>query len=178
MHPDAWPTHPTFEDLRLTGNRGEDDGIGKELDIQVEGTFKFSIKDNKGKVYTINIPKSLYLPKLRQCLLLPQHWVQEAGDRQTWMENFEHECVMNQKGEKKTIPFNATTNTPLFFTAPSSCAHCAFTLILKPLKHHTSTWRLSSNFLGVGTLSVSLPFFPEEFVAEENVNFCKDVSVN
>jgi hypothetical protein len=60
-----------FEYLRLASNRGQVDGIGKGFEIQGEGTFKFSIKDNKGRVHTIIIPNSLYLPQLRQGLLLP-----------------------------------------------------------------------------------------------------------
>jgi hypothetical protein len=87
------------------------DGIDKELDIQGEGTFKFSIKDNEERVHTIKIPKGLYLPKLTQCLLSPQHWAQEAGDGQTWMGIFAHKFVFNWEGGKKTVPFNLTTNT-------------------------------------------------------------------
>ncbi len=35
------------------------------------------------------------------------HWVQEAGDGQTWMENFERECVLNwHGGGKKTVLFD------------------------------------------------------------------------
>jgi hypothetical protein len=69
-----------FEDLCLARNRGQVDGIGKGLEIQGEGAF---IEDDDGKVHTIKIPNRLYLPDLRVCLLLPQHWVQEVGDRQT-----------------------------------------------------------------------------------------------
>ncbi len=74
-----------FEDLCLASNRGQVNEMGKRLDIQGEGTFMFSIKDEGGRVHTIKISNSLYLPKLRQCLLLPQHWVQVAGDGETWM---------------------------------------------------------------------------------------------
>ena len=69
-----------LEDLRLTGDRVQADGISNGLYKQGDGTFKFSIKDDEGKVHTIKIPKSLYLPELRGCLLLPQHLAQEAGD--------------------------------------------------------------------------------------------------
>jgi hypothetical protein len=69
-----------FEDLCLTSNREQVEWIGKELDIQGENTFKFPIKDGKGRVNTIKIPNSIYLPKFRQCFLLPQHWEQEAGE--------------------------------------------------------------------------------------------------
>jgi hypothetical protein len=105
MRPDAWPTPPhLFEDLCLTRNRGQVEGIGKGLETRGEGMFKFSIKDNNGKVHIIKIPNSLYLPDLRVCLLLPQHWVPEAGDRQTWMGNYAHNCVLNWKGGRKTVP--------------------------------------------------------------------------
>jgi hypothetical protein len=82
-----------FEDLHLASKRGQVNGIGNGLGIQGEGTFKFSIEDDKRRVHTIKIPNSLYLPKLRQCLLLPQNWAQEAKDGQTWIENFAHRCV-------------------------------------------------------------------------------------
>jgi hypothetical protein len=118
-----------FEDLCFTSDRGQVDGIGKGVETQGKGTFKFSIKDDNGKVHTIKIANSLYLPYLRVCLLLPQHWAQEAGDGQTWMENYEHDCVLNWKGGRKTVPFNLTTNTPIFITAPFSRASCMFTSI-------------------------------------------------
>jgi hypothetical protein len=91
-----------FKDLQLTSNRGQVDGKGKGLEIQGEWTFKFSIKDDNGKLHTIKIPNSLYLSDLRVCLLLPQHWAQESGDRQTWMENYAHKCVFNWKGEENS----------------------------------------------------------------------------
>jgi len=83
MHHDAWPTPPTsslFEDLHLINNAGEVNGIGKGLAIKRKGTFMFSLEDDNGKNHTIKIPNSLYLPGLKQCLLSPQHWAQEAGD--------------------------------------------------------------------------------------------------
>jgi hypothetical protein len=76
-----------FEDLHLNEDKGQVDGINSGLDIVGQGTFKFSITDNDGKLHVIKIPNSLYVPKLRKCLLLPQYWVQEAGDEQTWMGN-------------------------------------------------------------------------------------------
>ena len=56
------------------------------LVIVGEGTFKFNITDDEDKQHTIRIANSIYVPKMRRCLLLPQHWAQEAGDAQTWME--------------------------------------------------------------------------------------------
>jgi hypothetical protein len=60
-----------FEDLHLNKDKGQVDGINSGLDIAGQGTFKFSITDNNGKSYEIKIPNSLYVPKLRRCLLLP-----------------------------------------------------------------------------------------------------------
>ena len=78
-----------FEDLHPINNVGEVNGIGNGLAIKGKGTFEFSLKDDNGKVHTIKIPNSLYLSGLRQCLLSPHHWAQEAGDGQTWMGIFE-----------------------------------------------------------------------------------------
>jgi hypothetical protein len=64
-----------FEDPQLTDDVREVKGIGNGLAIEEKRTFKFSLKDNQGKIHTIKIPNSLYLPGLRQCLLSPQHWV-------------------------------------------------------------------------------------------------------
>jgi hypothetical protein len=75
-----------FEDLRLNEDKGQVNGISNGLAIAGKGTFKFTIKDDEGKQHTIHIKNSLYVPDMRRCLLLPQHWAQEAGDEQTWME--------------------------------------------------------------------------------------------
>ena len=75
-----------FEDLRLNEAKGQVSGISDGLAIAGEGTFKFTIKDDEGIQHTIRIKNSLYVPDMRRCLLSPQHWAQEAGDEQTWME--------------------------------------------------------------------------------------------
>jgi hypothetical protein len=104
----AWSTHPhLFENLMLTKDTRQVQGINKGLAIEGEGTFKFTITDNSGQCHTIQIPNSLYLPKLKKCLLLPQHWVQDVGDNQTWMGNFAHCCMLHWgNGFKNTIPFD------------------------------------------------------------------------
>ena len=124
-----------FENLQLTNDAGEVNGIGEGLAIKGKGTFVFSLEDDNGKIHTIKIPNSLYLPGLKQCLLSPQHWAQEAGEGQTWMVNFERECVLNwHGGGKKTVLFDPTTNTPIFTTAPSSRAYCAFATTFEALE--------------------------------------------
>ncbi len=75
-----------FEDVRLKENNGQVSGITDVLTIEGEGTFKFDITDDDGKRHTIKIKNSLYVPKMRRCLLPPQHWAQEAKDGETLME--------------------------------------------------------------------------------------------
>jgi len=124
-----------FDDLHLIDDAGEVNGIGNGLEIKGRGTFVFSLADDDGKIHTINIPNSLYLPGLRQCLLSPQHWAQEAKDKQTWMGNFESEYVLNWRGGgKKTVPFDPSTNTPIFTTAPSSRTYRAFATTFEALE--------------------------------------------
>jgi hypothetical protein len=84
-----------FEDLHLDNNKEQVDGINSGLDIVGQGTFKFNITDDNGEAHTIRIPNSLYVPNLKRCLLLPQHWAQEAGGKQTWMGNYRDNCVLN-----------------------------------------------------------------------------------
>jgi hypothetical protein len=79
-----YPHH--FEDLRLS-NKSEVEGINKGLKIMGKGTFRFKLEDNNGRTHKIKITNSLYLPGLKRCLLSPQHWVQEAGDKGTWCKN-------------------------------------------------------------------------------------------
>jgi hypothetical protein len=84
---------PFFENLVLS-NEGKVDGINEGLEIAGKGTFKFKIMDNNGMAHIIRIPNLLYLHQLKSCLLLPQHWAQEAGDGQTWMVNLAHHCIL------------------------------------------------------------------------------------
>jgi hypothetical protein len=73
-----------FEHLRLNDNKGQVDGMNSGLDIVGQGTFKFNIADNDGKIHAIKISKSLYVPNLKRCLLLPQ--LGARGGRQANMD--------------------------------------------------------------------------------------------
>ncbi len=76
----ALGNHPDqFEDLK-EHNDMEVEGIQGGLSIKGTGTFKFHIKDDKGGVHLIKIPKSKYIPDLKVCLLSLHHWAQEAKD--------------------------------------------------------------------------------------------------
>jgi hypothetical protein len=115
-----------FKDLHLNEDKGQVYRINSGLDIAGQETFKFSITDDDGKSHSIKIPNSLYVPKLRRCLLLPQHWAQEAGDEQTLMRNYRNSCVLNWRGGMKTVPFQPTTIVPVFYMASSSRIYQVF----------------------------------------------------
>jgi hypothetical protein len=68
-----------FGDLKLKAV-GEVKGVKQGLDIKGRGTFKFRLEDDTGKMHKIKIPNSIYVPDLKRCILLPQHWTQEARD--------------------------------------------------------------------------------------------------
>jgi hypothetical protein len=129
-----------FEDLRLS-NEGKVQGINDGLEIKGKGTFKFKIEDNNGQMHKIKIPNSLYLPGLKKCLLLPQHWKQEAGDKHplpegTWCKNTATHNILfwDQKHFQKSVPHSSSTNTPVFYTAPSSRAYQAFASTFEALE--------------------------------------------
>jgi hypothetical protein len=163
-----------FEDLHLINDAWEVNGIGDGLETMGKGTFVFSLADDNGKVHTIKIPNSLFLPGLRQCLLSPQHWVQEAKDGQTWMGNFECECVLNWHGlGTKTVPFDSSTNTPIFTTAPSSHAYQAFATTFKALEAPYYRKETVLQYPRHNLMDDEPALAPEEFVAEENLNYKK-----
>jgi hypothetical protein len=104
-------------------------GIEEGLEIKGQGTLVLDVNDDNGKPHCIKIPNSLYLPDLRMCLLSPQLWAQEAGDNYplphgTRMENKASNCTLiwGQGAFRKTIPFDASLNTPIFFTSPKTSA--------------------------------------------------------
>ncbi len=152
-------------------------GIEGGLEIKGQGTLVLDVKDDDGKPHCIKIPNSLYLPDLRMCLLLPQHWAQEVGDNYpllhgTRMENTASNCTLiwGQGAFCKTIPFDALTNTPIFFTSPKTLAYRAFAATFMALKapffwrEHVLQVPGSRNLFGP-------PLSEEEFVAEENINY-------
>ncbi len=76
-----------FTDLKLVPQGKQVKGIGTGLEIEGVGTYVMRLQGNKGKLHKIKIPNSLFLPKLRRCLLSPQHWAQEAkarGNKGKW----------------------------------------------------------------------------------------------
>jgi hypothetical protein len=124
----------------------------------------------------IKIPNSLYVPNLKRCLLSPQHWVQEAGDEQTWMGNYRDSCVLNWRGGKKTAPFQPMTNVPVFYMASSSRSYRAFATTFEAMEAPYFQQERVLEFPGHRDLMADI--VPEEFVAEENLNYDKEVSVD
>jgi hypothetical protein len=108
-------------------------GIEGGLEIQGQGTLVLDVNDDSGRPHRIKIPNSLHLPDLKMCLLSPQRWAQEAGDNYplpngTRMESSANNCTLiwGQGAFCKTIPFDASTNTPIFYTSPKTSAYRAF----------------------------------------------------
>jgi hypothetical protein len=108
-----------LEDLVLS-NKGTVDGINDGLALKGRGTFKITIRDDNVRRHNI-IPKSLYVPGMKKCLLSPQHWAKTAADKMTWMENFDDCCILFWNGGQKTIPFSTLTNVPPVVAAAAVC---------------------------------------------------------
>jgi hypothetical protein len=121
-----------FKDLRLS-NKGEVEGINNGLKIMGKGTFKFKIEDDNGRTHKIKIPNSLYLPGLKRCLLLPQHWAQEAGEEHplpdgTWCKNTanQYQFVLGPEAFPEVSP-------ALFIDEHTSLLHGPFVASLSSL---------------------------------------------
>jgi hypothetical protein len=152
-------------------------GIEGGLEIKGQGTLVLDINDNNRKPHCIKIPNSLYLPDLRMCLLLPQYWTQEARDNYpllhgTRMENTASNCTLiwGQGAFCMTIPFNASTNTPIFFTSPKTSAYRAFAATFMALEAPFFRRKHVLQVPGSCDL-VGHPLSEEKFVAEENINY-------
>jgi hypothetical protein len=118
---------PYLLDNLVLSDKGSVDGMTDGLPIKGKGTFKFTILDDNGRWHNIRIPKSLYVPGKKKCLLSPQHWVQTAVDKKTWMGNFDDCCILFWDGGQKTAPFSTATNVLIIFTAPSLRTYQTFT---------------------------------------------------
>ena len=152
-------------------------GISKGLAIKGKGTSVLMINDDNSKPHKLRIPNSLYLPGLRMCLLLPQHWAQEVGDNYpllngTRMENTANNCKLlwGQTMFLKTIPFHNATNTPIFYTSPSTSSYRAFVHTFQALEALFFSREHVLQQPGRRWLDHGSPPDPAEFVAEDNIN--------
>jgi hypothetical protein len=76
------------------------------------------------------------------------------------------------------VPYNPLTNVLFTYTAALLCTYCAFATTFKELKAPFFQWEKVRQFLGRGCTIDKPDRIPEEFMAEENVNYCKDVSAS
>jgi hypothetical protein len=158
-----------FENLVLS-NVGKVDGINEWLEIVGKGTFKFKIADNNGRAHIICIPNLLYLPELKSCLLLPQHWAQEAEDGQTWVVNLAHHCILQWADGRKTVPFNKSSNTPIFYTVSSFHAYQAFAGMFEALEAPFFQKETVIQIPSCHLLREDAEITPEEFISKEDLH--------
>jgi hypothetical protein len=97
-------------------------------------------------------------------------WVQEAGDRQTWMVNGAHHCVLQWANGRKTVPFNKSSNTPIFYIASSSCAYQAFAGTFEAMEASFFQKETVIQIPGHRLLREDAEVMPEEFIAEEDIH--------
>jgi hypothetical protein len=116
-----------FEDLHLNQAEQQVGGFNNGLVIAGWGMMVITLNNNSGRPHKIKIPNRLFLPDLRVCLLLPQHCTQVVGDNYplpngTRMENNANNyiLILGQAQFCKTIPSESSTNTPIFYTLPST----------------------------------------------------------
>jgi hypothetical protein len=107
---------------------------------------------------------------MKKCLLLPQHWLQTAADKKTWMGNFNDYYILFWNGGQKTIPFSTTTNVPTFFAAPSLCMYQTFAATFEayeaPFFQRETVLQVPGRTLLRENTKIKIT--PEEFVAEED----------
>jgi hypothetical protein len=173
-----------FENLILVRMAQKVGGISKGWTIQGKGILVLTINNDTGKPHRVCIPNSLYLPGLRMCLLLPQHWAQEARDNYplpngTRMENNASNCVLfwGQGKFSKMIPFNAATNTPIFHTLPLTSSYCTFVNTIQALEAPFFACEHVLQVPGHCLLNGAPPP-TKEFGAKENIIYHKDTMVN
>jgi hypothetical protein len=89
-------------------------------------------------------------------------------------------CSELEGGGKKTIPFQSTTNVPVLYTASSSMtmSYQAFTATFDEIEASFSRREKVLEYLDLRDLMDNIKLVPEEFIAEENLNYNKEVSVN
>ncbi len=92
------------------------------------------------------------------------------------MGNLESECLLNwHGGGKKTVPFNPSTITPIFTTAPSFRAYCAFATTFEALEAPYYQKETVLQYPHHNLMDDEPALAPEEFVAEENLNYKQQV---
>jgi hypothetical protein len=94
------------------------------------------------------------------------------------MRNYRNDCVLHWRGGKKTIPFQSTTNVPVFYTASSFLSYRTFAATFEAMEALYFQQEKVLVYPGRRDLMDDIELVPEEFVAEENLNYNKEVSVD
>jgi hypothetical protein len=76
------------------------------------------------------------------------------------------------------IPFDPWANIPILYTAASSCAYRVFVTTFEAMEVPFFQQERVLQFPGHGCTDDKLELVPKEFVAEENVNYQKEVSAS
>jgi hypothetical protein len=79
---------------------------------------------------------------------------------------------------RKLIPYDPSTNVPILYTTASLCAYHAFATTFEAMKAPFFQQERVLQFPGRGCTVDKPKLVPEEFVAEENVNYQKNVSAS
>ncbi len=74
-----------------------------------------------------------------------------------------------------SIPYNPSTNVPILYTTASSRAYHAFATTFEAMEAPFFRQEKVLQFQGQGRTVNKPKLVPEEFVAEENMNYWKDV---
>ena len=89
--------------------------------------LRWQVQDDNGQTQTFLIRDTLYVPDMPHCLLSPQYWAQQSNDDSprkhgTWCATYADTCQLYWKQNKytKTVPFDHSTNTPKFMSAPNN----------------------------------------------------------
>ncbi len=79
---------------------------------------------------------------------------------------------------QKLITYNPSTNVPILYTAALSRAYRAFVTTFEAMEAPFFQWERVLQFSGCGRTMDEPELVPEEFIAEENINYQKDVSAS
>ena len=109
-------------------------GIGGSVSGIKRGTLKWHIEDDQGKVHTLLLPGSYFVPGSPSRLLSPQHWAQIAKDnkpkpRGTWCATYDDTIVIqwNQRSCTRTIRLDpSNSNVATIYSAPGFAKFHAF----------------------------------------------------
>jgi hypothetical protein len=86
--------------------------------------------------------------------------------------------IWGQAKYRKLVPYDPLSNVPIMYTAALLCANRAFATTFEVLEAPFFQWEKVLQLPGHGCTIDEPNLVPKEFVAEENVNYQKDVSAS